>query len=65
METLQSLDFLTGVNPTIKTFVYVLIIVHLLAVGAWCVIACPGMFKKNESFSDKVEKALKDKEKSN
>lgn len=61
MEALASMDFLTGVNPTIKTFVYILILVHLLAVGTWCVIACPGMFKKSESFSDKVEKALKEK----
>jgi hypothetical protein len=47
MEILQSYDFLTGVNPALKTFVYILILVHLLAVSAWCVYACPGMFKKN------------------
>jgi hypothetical protein len=34
--------------------------VHLLAVGIWCALACPSMFKQNESFSDKVEKALKE-----
>ena len=61
MEALASLDFLGGVNPMVKTLVYVLILVHLLAVGCWCAIACPTMFKKSESFSDKVEKALKEK----
>lgn len=61
MEAFASLDFLTGVNPTIKVFVYVLIIVHLLAVGAWCAYACPTMFKKQESFSDRVLDALKEK----
>lgn len=47
MEILQSYDFLTGVNPTIKAFVYLLILVHLLAVTAWCVYACPKMFAKS------------------
>jgi hypothetical protein len=61
MEVLQSFDFLTGVNPTLKVFVYILILVHILAVGTWCVIACPGMFKKSETFSDRVEQALKEK----
>lgn len=41
MEYLESLDFLTGVNPTLKVLVYILILVHILAVSAWCVIACP------------------------
>lgn len=60
MEFLHSFDFLIGVNPTIKIFVYVLIIIHLLAVSIWCALACPSMLKKNESFSDKVEKALRE-----
>lgn len=46
MEFLKDLDFLTGVNPGLKTFVYILIIVHLLAVTAWCAYACPTMFKQ-------------------
>lgn len=54
MELLQNFDFLTGVNPTLKIFVYVLILVHILAVSAWCVYACPSMFKTSESFSDRV-----------
>jgi hypothetical protein len=49
------------VNPTLKAFVYILIIVHIIAVGTWCAIACPGMFKKTESFADKVERASKEK----
>lgn len=61
MEAFQSLDFLGNVNPTVKVLVYVLIIVHLLAVGAWCVVACPSMFKKTETFQDKIEQALKEK----
>lgn len=55
------MDFLAGVNPTLKLVVYILILVHLLAVGAWCVLACPSMFKKNETFADKVEKAIRKK----
>jgi hypothetical protein len=58
-ELLAAFDFLGNVNPTLKIFVYILILVHILALGIWCVLACPGMFAKNESFSDKVEKALK------
>jgi len=64
MELLQSFDFLTGVNPTVKVVVYVLILVHILAVGIWCALACPTMFKKSDSFQDKVENMLKNKEKS-
>ena len=60
MEMISEMDFLTGVNPTLKVVVYVLILVHLLAVGFWCVIACPGMFKQSDSFSDKVEKAYRE-----
>lgn len=63
MEALSSMDFLAGVNPTLKVVVYILILVHLLAVGAWCVVACPSMFKQSDSFADKVERALKDKQK--
>lgn len=58
MEYLHSLDFLTGVNPTLKVFVYVLIMIHILAVSAWCVLACPSMFKQSDSFPDKVQRAL-------
>ncbi len=61
MELLASLDFMAGVNPTLKLVVYILIVLHLAAVGAWCVLACPSMFKKNETFADKVEKAMKEK----
>lgn len=61
MELLASFDFLSGVNPTLKLVVYILIALHLAAVGAWCVLACPSMFKKTDSFADKVEKAMKEK----
>jgi hypothetical protein len=57
---MESLDFLGDVNPTIKLVVYVLILVHLAAVGFWCVVACPGMFKSSDSFSDRVEKAFQE-----
>ena len=65
MEFLQDFDFLTGVNPTIKVVVYVLILVHILAVGFWCAIACPSMFKKSETFSDKVERAFRENKQEN
>ena len=61
MELLANFDYLTGVNPTLKAFVYILILVHIIAVATWCAIACPGMFKKTETFADKVENALKEK----
>lgn len=61
MDYLDSLDFMYGVNPTLKLVVYILILVHLLAVGAWCVLACPTMFKTNDSFQDKVQRAMKEK----
>lgn len=61
MELLASLDFLGGVNPTLKLVVYILIVLHLAAVGVWCVLACPSMFSKSDSFADKVEKAMKEK----
>ena len=61
MEALNSLDFLGGVNPTLKIVVYVLILLHLLAVGTWCALACPTMFKQSDTFADKVERALREK----
>lgn len=61
MDFLSTFDFLGSVNPTLKVVVYILILVHLLAVTAWCVLACPSMFKKSDSFADKVEKAYKEK----
>lgn len=53
------LDFLpSDFNPYLKLFIYVLIIIHILAFVFWCFLACPSMFKKQESFSDKVEKMI-------
>lgn len=60
MDMLDSFDFLPGdFNPMLKIFVYVLILVHLLAFIFWCVIACPGMFSKKDSFHDQVDRMLK------
>ena len=59
MEYLGSLDFLEGVNPTIKVVVYVLILVHIAAFAFWCSFACPSLFKKSDNFADKVEKAFR------
>ena len=61
MDMLAEYDFMTGVNPTIKTVVYVLILIHILAVTIWCVLACPQMWKKSDSFSDKVENSVQSK----
>ena len=60
MQFIEQFDFLTGVNPTIKLVVYVLIFIHIAAVGIWCILACPSMFKSSDNFSDRVEKALKE-----
>jgi hypothetical protein len=60
MEILSAFDFLPQENfsPFLRIFVYTLVIVHLLAFVIWCVIACPGMFTKTQSFSDKVDMML-------
>ncbi len=56
MQALEAFDFLPkDFNPMIKIFVYVLILVHLLAFAFWCAIACPSMFKKTNSFQDQVD----------
>lgn len=61
MESLKAFDFMgDGVNPTIKMVVYILILIHLAAVLFWCAVACPSMFKKSDTFSDRVEKAFKE-----
>ncbi len=68
MEILSAFDFLPQENfsPFLRIFVYVLVIIHLLAFVIWCCIACPGMFSTKDSFSDKVDKMLqKNKEKKN
>ena len=54
MEMLEQFDFMSGVNPTIKTVVYILILIHIAAVVFWCALACPSMFKQSNSFSDRV-----------
>jgi hypothetical protein len=63
----DSIDFLPDdFNPMLKIFVYVLIIIHVLAFAFWCVLACPGMFTKKDSFQDQVNRMLeKNKEKNN
>lgn len=56
---LEFLDFLPkDFNPMLRVFIYVLIIVHILAVVFWCVLACPSFFKKSDSFSDRVDKMM-------
>lgn len=56
---LESLDFLpSDFNPFLKIFIYVLILLHILAFVFWCFLAFPSLFKKQDSFSDKVEKML-------
>ena len=62
---LDSLDFLPpDFNPVLKIFIYVLILVHILAFSLWCVLACPSILKKPDSFSDQVDKMIqKNKEK--
>ena len=62
---LESLDFLPGeLNGYLRALIYILIIVHVLAFTAYFVLVCPGLFKKNDSFSDRVDKMIqKNKEK--
>lgn len=54
---IEAFDFLpSDFNPYLKIFIYVLILVHVLAFGLWCVLACPSILKKQDTFSDKVDK---------
>jgi hypothetical protein len=56
---LESLDFLPQeFNPFLRGFIYFLIIIHILAFFTWCFLAFPSLFKKQESFSDQVEKMI-------
>lgn len=55
----ESLDFLPAeLNGYLKAIIYGLILLHLLAFTAYFVLACPTFFRRNESFSDKVEKMI-------
>jgi hypothetical protein len=59
MDLLSPFDFLPeGFNPSLKVFIYVLIFVHIAALVFWCVLACPSMFQKKDSFQDQVDKML-------
>ena len=62
---IEAFDFLPAdLNGYVKILIYTLILIHILAFAIYFVIACPAFFKKNESFSDKVEKMIqKNKEK--
>ena len=64
---LDSVDFLPDdFNPMLKIFIYALIIIHILAFVVWCVLACPDMFNKKDSFQDQVDRMVKkNKEKNN
>ncbi len=53
------LDFLpSDFNPYLKIFIYVLILVHVLAFAFWCVVACPSILSRPQTFSDKVDKMI-------
>ena len=62
---LGSLDFLPpDFNPLLKAFIYIMIILHILAFVVWCVLACPSILSRRETFSDQVDKMMrKNKEK--
>lgn len=63
---MESIDFLPKDFPAgLRIFVYVLIVLHVLAFAYWCVIAIPTIFKKKETFADRVDKMFKDKQKKN
>jgi hypothetical protein len=59
MELLESFDFLPGdFNPMLKIIVYVLILIHVCAFAFWCMLACPSIFSKKDTFQDQVERML-------
>lgn len=58
-----SLDFLPqNINPLLRTFIYVMLLAHLLVLILWMVYTCPTMFKQNpNNIRNRVEKAMKEK----
>lgn len=57
---LESIDFLPPLPYYLKVLIYTLIIVHLAAFSYWCVIACPSIVEKKESFADRVDRMRKE-----
>jgi hypothetical protein len=67
MNFLSEFDFLpTTLNPKLKFGIYALIILHIIAVTIWALATLPSLFKKNETFENKIEMMIKqNKEKLN
>lgn len=60
MELVQTFDFLPGsFNPYLRILVYALVLLHLLALGCWCFMACPSILSKSDTFSDRIEAQLR------
>ena len=59
MDLFSSFDFLPGdFNPMLKIVVYVLILIHVFAFAFWCMLACPSIFSKKDTFQDQVDRML-------
>ena len=40
-------DFLpSDFNPLLKGFIYIMILLHILALVIWCVLACPSILSR-------------------
>jgi|JI6StandDraft_1071083.scaffolds.fasta_scaffold11061_5 hypothetical protein len=60
---LSPFDFLPqSLNPILRAFVYIMLLVHLLVLVVWMAYTCPTMFKSNdENLRDRMQKAMKEK----
>lgn len=60
---LSPFDFLPqSLNPLLRAFVYIMLLLHLLALVLWMAYTCPTMFKSNdESLRDRIQQAAKQK----
>lgn len=59
MEFLSDLDFLPGsINPKLKVLIYVITIIHALALFIWIVLLCRSSGKKANTFQSYVEQVM-------
>ncbi|CAD8048807.1 unnamed protein product [Paramecium sonneborni] len=59
MEFLGDLDFLPGsINPKLKGLIYIITLLHVLAVFIWIALLCRQAGKKSNTFQSYVEQVM-------
>jgi starvation-inducible outer membrane lipoprotein len=60
MEIIESFAFLPEtLHPNLRVAVYILILLHVLALSCWLCVSIPDILKKEESFDKKLERVMK------